>query len=314
MKRFLFVGNLLAAVAVAYFLYLAIEHLSVFESVALSVRSLTVMLLAMTGCVLSVTLGALVWLVFLRAVGQESSVVDAITIVFLSQAAKYIPGNVAHHIGRVVLAKQKGFSANATIFSMFMETLWVVAIAAVMALAAIWSVGSDVFGGISHVPEWWVLVGLVGVAIVAPLVGHRLFEHLARWWAGRKGASFKALGMPSLGAFALASLLYVVNYLILGLILQAIAMQVFGAPNASALLLAGIFAVAWVAGFITPGAPAGLGVREVVLIAALTPIYGEEIAIGSATVFRVVSLLGDGSAFLLGLGLNRVGGSRLLML
>jgi hypothetical protein len=32
------------------------------------------------------------------------------------------------------------------------------------------------------------------------------------------------------------------------------------------LFLTGLFAVAWISGFIVPGAPAGLGIREAILV------------------------------------------------
>ena len=111
--------------------------------------------------------------------------------------------------------------------------------------------------------------------------------------------------MPPLRTFWFAGLLYVANYLVLGIVLMIITTQMFGAKEGGILLLSGIFAVAWVAGFVTPGAPAGLGVREVVLVAALTPVYDHETAIGVAAMLRMVTVLGDGLAFLIGFGLDR---------
>lgn len=246
------------------------------------------------------------WDRILIGIGQPTySLLKTGYIVLSSQIGKYVPGNVAHHVGRLVLAKRQGWETNAILFSMLIETLWMVAIASIMALIALWSVGSRVFGGLPQIPDWWVLAGLVGVAMLAPIVGHRLFDRAAHWWAARKDIAFQSVHMPPARTFWLISLLYVINYLVLGLVLQIIATQVFGAEHGDILLLTGIFAVAWVVGFITPGAPAGFGVREVILVAALTPVYGHETAIGIAAVLRVVTLLGDGLAFLIGLTLER---------
>ena len=43
-----------------------------------------------------------------------------------------------------------------------------------------------------------------------------------------------------------------------------------------------------------------------VLVSALSPLYGNDIAIGVAAVLRIVSVLGDGLGFLIGLGLSRI--------
>ena len=54
-----------------------------------------------------------------------------------------------------------------------------------------------------------------------------------------------------------------------------------------------IFSIAWVAGFIIPGAPGGIGVREAVIIFFLTPIIGEAESITVSIGLRLVTLLGD---------------------
>ena len=62
-------------------------------------------------------------------------------------------------------------------------------------------------------------------------------------------------------------------------------------PGARVLLM--ISATAWTLGFLTPGAPAGLGVREAVLVALLTPSAGEPAALTAALAFRAATLGGD---------------------
>ena len=51
--------------------------------------------------------------------------------------------------------------------------------------------------------------------------------------------------------------------------------------------------MAWFAGFIIPGAPGGIGVREAIIILFLTPIIGEAESIVAAVGLRFVTLLGD---------------------
>ena len=100
-----------------------------------------------------------------------------------------------------------------------------------------------------------------------------------------------------LGCFAI----YLVNYLLMGAILYLLASELFGQAEADFWLLTGIFAVAWIAGFVTPGAPGGLGVREAILVASLGPLYGEGTAVALALTLRAVTTAGDGLGFLVGL-------------
>jgi len=298
-------GVLLASSAVLWFGYQLLKNSSVFsalDSAGLIFAGLAILVYSASSLV-----SFSAWHFLLRSVGEHQvRMWQAISICALSQVGKYIPGNVAHHFGRVVLAKRHGLGMSNTLFTMFLETVWVVAIAALMALLVLMTVGRRLFNELPHIPQWWVLAGVISVAILAPVAVHRLFERAARWWAKRQEIEITSVRMPPLRTFWLISLLYVLNYLILGLVLHIIASQIFGEQRAGILLLSGIFAVAWIAGFLTPGAPAGLGVREVVLVAALTPIYGSEIAVGVAAVLRVVTVLGDGLVFLEGLGLERL--------
>ncbi|MBR5999677.1 MAG: hypothetical protein IK089_00255 [Oxalobacter sp.] len=53
------------------------------------------------------------------------------------------------------------------------------------------------------------------------------------------------------------------------------------------------FIVAWLAGLVTPGAPAGVGVREVVLFFLLKTIASESDLLLSLLLSRIVTVFGD---------------------
>jgi uncharacterized membrane protein YbhN (UPF0104 family) len=65
-----------------------------------------------------------------------------------------------------------------------------------------------------------------------------------------------------------------------------------------------VFTLAWTVGFVTPGAPAGLGIREVLVVAGLSPVIGAPAAVGAAVLHRLVSAVGDVLAFALGCALG----------
>jgi len=103
-----------------------------------------------------------------------------------------------------------------------------------------------------------------------------------------------ALRYPVLGS---CFLLYVLMFITLGFIVDLLAQGLYGVEESRVWFMTGIFAIAWIAGFVTPGAPAGLGVREAVLVMGLTPIYGSGMAVGLSVTLRIVTTLGDGLAF-----------------
>ena len=58
--------------------------------------------------------------------------------------------------------------------------------------------------------------------------------------------------------------------------------------------------IAWIAGFVVPGAPGGLGPREAALVTLSAPSLGEPNALLAVALFRCVTLSGDVVCFLLG--------------
>jgi uncharacterized membrane protein YbhN (UPF0104 family) len=65
------------------------------------------------------------------------------------------------------------------------------------------------------------------------------------------------------------------------------------APSATTMGL--VYLIAWLAGFVVPGAPGGLGVREAMLVLLLTDAgeTGRALALGLGFGMRIVSTLGD---------------------
>jgi len=74
----------------------------------------------------------------------------------------------------------------------------------------------------------------------------------------------------------------------------------------SILYAAGLFCAAWIAGMLTPGAPAGLGVREAILVQGLAPLIGQTGAVITTILFRVLTVAADLLAFIAGVALLRL--------
>lgn len=65
------------------------------------------------------------------------------------------------------------------------------------------------------------------------------------------------------------------------------------AINISRLALCGVYIFAWLIGFITPGAPAGVGVREIVLYTLLNPYIPYNTLLITIVIMRFVTVGGD---------------------
>lgn len=60
-----------------------------------------------------------------------------------------------------------------------------------------------------------------------------------------------------------------------------------------------VFTLSWVIGYIVPGAPGGVGIREAILIIMLSPTFGNQTAALGSLILRIVTIFGDVISFVI---------------
>ena len=204
-----------------------------------------------------------------------------------TQIAKYIPGNVAQFAGRQVLGRQAGWTHTGLLLSVAFELLSLVFVAAAIATMTIATGASGVFA--SRLPE---AIGIAGILIAFALVLLRLGPRLLieRW-----PDSARRLSNLKLRELWVVSAYHTLFFVSAGLLFVLVTAATLGepVPYQQWLWLIGLFAVAWIVSTLTPGAPAGMGVREVVLVAGLALVTTAGTAVLVATLWRAVTVTGD---------------------
>lgn len=293
-----YAGIAVSIVAGAYYVHVFITHLSRLPSIDLNTKTAIVLLLTIVMYMSIITIGGTVWYLLLRYYRQNISWFDTQVIYGQAQFGKYIPGNVAHHIGRVLLSSKYGISAQVAIGSMFLEVIW--AIAAGVAVALIGSLGNSLPAiSAEQLPlRYYIAIAILFVTTFLPYFLLKFIKDYLPALSERLSV-ISRLGLPDIKSLLMIMSLSVMTFLLVGVVLGLQAWYLFDIRDVRFFLLAGIFSWAWIAGFITPGAPAGLGVRDAVLLAALTPLYGAGVAIGLTMTLRIVTTLGDGIWFVI---------------
>ena len=294
----------IAVLAGVYFLGYARAHIDEVAALQWSAGDWMLLVLSTALWVAVVGLGVMIWHGLLRDLGHPLPLIRCLVIYSVSQLGKYLPGNMAHHIGRVVMARQSGVPAAITLQTMLLEMAWAVGVAGGIALLGLSTLTGKEGGG-----------GMNGITLVALAVGALLLPSAMVWTINRLAPTLAArlsqgvgLPLPGIPVMVKASLLFLLSFLTVGLLLQLHSRILFDASEGHLLMLTTVYAWAWIAGYITPGAPAGLGVREAVLVAMLSPVYGPAVAVGLSLSLRVATTLGDGLAFLIGLAARRFSG------
>jgi len=290
------IGLGVGLIALVYFLNSALEDISSFPPLHWSLSTYASFTAATILSALVTLLGGYAWVLLLRSCGEAVMTLEALVVFTLAQLAKYIPGNVAHHAGRIALAGSRGFTLSRVIFTMILEAGWLIAAAAILAMVWLLFMRDNLFKYMQEMPTVFQLAVAAALAIAFPLLVGWV---LLKWRPGplRKILGDAAVNTPSPGALVNCLLLYVLCFLFMGIASDLLVRGLFAVKESRIFLLTGTFAVAWVAGFLTPGAPAGLGIREAILLEVLGPIYGPGVAVGLAVFLRAVTTLADGLTF-----------------
>jgi hypothetical protein len=290
-------GLLLAALASGYFLAHAWRSLAGHDLSGLldwhilaAAAGLTALYAASIGTT------ALAWVRMLAAMEQPHSVRRLLPILASTQFGKYLPGNVAHHLGRVALARTIGVQIAPAVLSVTYELiLALVAAAHVGALTLLWSPPE----AIRH----WPLAEYRGALLVVATLGAAAMliaaPHLASALVRLRKTVAEASTPLALRldlASAIVCYLFYMSGLVLiglGLWVVATALAAGGVLVPGPLFFIGAFASSWILGFLAPGAPAGLGVREAILSGWLAGVLPPTQSVLIIIILRIATTLGD---------------------
>lgn len=286
MRRLLhWVGALLCVAAVALF---AREIMT--TGLALprggATRAVGSLAAASVAYALGVGLLAMLWSALLLDRGAKRDTrAEVVSGYLVSQFGKYLPGNVFQYVGRHALGRRLGLPHSSLISAAIHETVLLAAAAVVVAAACV----ATMPGHLDWLRPAMAAAGVAGLLLL--FAAPRIVSRLAM------------LPGLNLGRYSLLTLGYLA-FVVLFSLLYWICLRLFGA-GASLPDAVGSAALGWVAGFLVPGAPAGVGLREATLALTLDG-DADGAAVSSAIVaFRIVTMLGDFIAFIAGLAMRR---------
>jgi glycosyltransferase 2 family protein len=234
--------------------------------------------LSVAGAMVSVLLALLatmqVWRVLIGALGSPLPVRASARVMFIGQLGKYLPGSVWPVLAQMELGTAHRVPRHRSASSSVLTMLLTLLAGLLVALVTL----PFVSGSTSY---WWVfLVAPVLLVCLYPKLLNGVLNRMLRA-AGRPPLEHPLAGRAIAAALAWA----LVTWACYGLQIWLLVIRL-GAPyGTGALLATGGFAFAWCVGFLVVFAPAGAGVRDVVLVAILSPTLG----VGNATAVALVS-------------------------
>jgi len=238
---------------------------------------------------LLVLLSSYCWFVIMSYIDKDSNMhfTGSNKIYAKANISKYLPGNVFQYLQRQAIGTAYGYTHASLALGSLLETVFV--IVTVVALLILFML----FG--FQIPDPLVLciqhkntalVVLLGIVLVlaAYLIKNRKFAFIKRM-----------LSYGFLALFFKVAANYSVILLLFGILFAGLYMALSG--NTVTIIMLGPFMFAflasWILGFITPGSPAGIGVRESILLILLGTQFGRDQILITALALRVVTICGD---------------------
>ncbi len=259
-------------------------------------------------CVLlaaSYALVAALWGLALEAVAAARPIVGA-RIWFVSNLARYVPGNVWSFVGAAELARREGVRRRDTLAVMALTQGLSVGVALLVGLPVLLAERSRL-GRPALVGTALLLAAVVTALLLwrplwrvaAPLLARR-FPGLVT--SGGEGAAGERASLPPPLAVVGLCIGYALYWAVTGLAFAALYRSLFPLAGGDVPLVVAAYAAAYAVGFLSLLTPAGLGVREGVLVVALAPLLPAGPALVVALLSRLwmmlFELLGVGVAWL----------------
>lgn len=245
-----------------------------------------------------IVMGTYPWLMFTQALsGTRIPFSSAMPVYTKSNVFKYVPGNVFQYIGRNQLAADMNIShvdvACATIFDVLFCVLSTGIISVLLLGGEIAGLLGKYGKNLLMIAAAAVLIITAGIIIVRLKFSQKVSGYLSRYK--------KAFEPGNRSKFISGAAYYLLQNLVSAVSYFVSLSLVFGgtADFPELISLTGAFMFAWIIGFVTPGAPGGIGIRESVMLFVCGDEYESKVLL-FVLVMRISSILADVAAFAIG--------------
>lgn len=304
MKRTLrTLGGLLAVGLGLYFVWIAVPALSEANGALFGdVRVWAFLAVAAFCYALIIPISAWAWSGLLTHYGSSPGWRTLCIVMARTQLAKYVPGNIAQHGLRLALALRAGVRPDAFSGTVVQETILAMAASVLVGVVALTIAGRNLEDVVSRQATYvagFAAVAAAAIVLLALRAGSRRASPASED-AGMLARLLRYLGIIDASSVVRCLAAYSTNFLLIGAGLALLARSIGLPAEAGFAAVTGAFALSWILGFLAPGAPAGVGVREGVMVLLLAGTAPQDQLVGFVLLARVATMAGDAACFAFG--------------
>lgn len=230
------------------------------------------------------------WYLVNKSLGTEISYLKSLKVLMLGNFARFIPGGIWQYAGKIYFAKKEGVDSSKTSLAILTETLFTL-ISGVMIIFII-----GIFWKLPVQEGNFALIIFMSALLTAVILlfGNKKFVDLLSRLLQKLGGKKKIIPLNlSVNWIPILLISYSLQFFVDGTVLYFLSQNATNISLELYPLFIAIFAIAWLAGFITIFAPSGLGVQEVTLAALLSGYMPFAVASLIAIVFRLLLLISE---------------------
>lgn len=260
--------------------YLITTFMSNYEEVAidLSLETISIILINVVLGVVSYIILSYGWVIQVSEKYSKISLKKSFLYIGISQIGKYLPGNFGHFLGRGLMAKEH--MPTKDIFTSFaIESITVAT--ATLCMGMLYFMYFDIGELIDLGAATLILAILAPVSIYIYLKLRQRFS----------------LINIAITTLAKMFFLYILISIMAGIGVYLIASLYSNIPELSFIQYTSGFSLSFLVGFLMPGVPGGIGVREFVFVALFSSFIGPQTAIEIILIVRFVAILTDSLLF-----------------
>lgn len=209
-----------------------------------------------------------------------------------SNIAKYLPSNVLHFASRQFFSYKYRWPQTKIALASIFETLILLSVGVIIFLFTIYFYPSFIMIEEKSLIDYF--FEKINFSMIIPLlIILAIIITCTIWIVRRKNINVKDFKFPTLKALVKSGLFISLFFLLSSLSCFLLALYLTEQQNLLFSTIFFIFSTAWLFGYIVPGAPGGVGVREALLVMLLAPNFGEPGALVLAIWVRIATVVGD---------------------
>lgn len=218
-------------------------------------------------------------------------------VYMIANVYKYLPGNVLHFVGRNALARDLGVEQSELAFSTIFEIASQAIVILILCLVFSFRWVIDLLRLAWSDAQAWIFIVLIllvlcGIAFfVFSRVSQKVRNIVRRVFSQGSWKLWFSSGVTFIWYFFANGIGFAVLLWQLG-----ISQDLFQ-ESAPLILIIASYNLAWLAGFLTPGAPGGIGIKEAVMLFVLKNVIGESTLLLALVAHRIVLIIADVIAF-----------------